>query len=320
LSADRRPELSVILPADVFDTIRDVVRCLAEQSARDLLELVVVSPSAAALGLPEEVRKSFGAVQVVEVGEMGFAELYRARVAGVAAATAPVVVFAETHSFPEPGWAEALIEAHRGPWVGVGPVLLNANPESAVSWSNLLMDYGDWVGAGSPGPRPHVPGHNGAFKRDALLAYGPALADVLHPDTRLTDDLRARGHAMYFEPAARTRHLNVTRPGSWLVERLDAGREFAAGRAWEWPLWRRLAYAAGSPLIPLVRLRRIAGDIRRIGSAPGLGPRILPALLVGLGVSAAGELVGYLFGPSRGAARRLAEIELHRARHVRSKR
>jgi hypothetical protein len=175
------------------------------------------------------------------------------------------------------------------------------------------------VGGGTAGPLAHIPGHNGAYKRDLLLEYGSGLSEVLVIDRLLTDDLSRRGHALYFEPAARMRHLNVDRPVSWLVERADAGREFAGGRVKGWPRWKRLAYAAGSPLIPLVRLRRIARDLRRNRSLPGVGLRILPPLLVGLGVSAAGELVGYLFGRG-GASRRLAEKELHRVRHVRPRR
>ncbi len=43
-------------------------------------------------------------------------------------------------------------------------------------------------------------------------------------------------------------------------------------------------------------------------------PRMLPALIAGLLVSAAGELVGYLDGPA--STRRMHDIELHRLRHT----
>ena len=39
-------------------------------------------------------------MRVVEAGEAHFELLYRARAAGVRAASAPVIVFAETHCFP----------------------------------------------------------------------------------------------------------------------------------------------------------------------------------------------------------------------------
>ena len=80
-------------------------------------------------------------------------------------------------------------------------------------------------------------------------------------------DLRARGHLLYLEPAAKTYHLNVSLPWSWLEERLVGGRSFAAARSHEWSIPQRAAYALASPLIPFVRFGRILKDMRRSRSA-----------------------------------------------------
>ena len=100
------------------------------------------------------------------------------------------------------------------------------------------------------------------------------------------------------------------------VERSAAGRAYAASRAEGWPAWRRAVYACGSPLIPLVRGRRVLRDIRRTGRSAELLPRILPALTLGLTLSALGELAGYALGPG-GASRLIGEMELRRMPHVR---
>src|SRR3989304_2271303 len=76
------------------------------------------------------------------------------------AAAPPPVPLAESHCSPDPAWAEALLDAHRGPWAAVGPALYNANPGTSVSWVNLLMDYGPWLGPPDGGgvgdlPRPN---------------------------------------------------------------------------------------------------------------------------------------------------------------------
>jgi hypothetical protein len=233
----------------------------------------------------------------------------------VRAAAAPVVAMGETHSYPQPGWAEALIETHRGPWGGVGPAIVNANPRSTIGWSNLLLDYGPWVEAADAGPADDIPGHNGSFKREALLEYGPRLEAMMESDSQLVADLRARGHRLYLEPRARTAHLNVSRPGPWMLERVAAGREFAGLRCARWSRVRRAAYAFGSPLIPAVRLVRVVAQLRWRG-ALGLLPRVFPALAVALVFSAAGEAIGYAAG--RGSPRRLYEMELHRVRYVAS--
>jgi hypothetical protein len=301
---------------DTYATVRDVVRCLRRQTVRDRLELVIVTDRAAQI-VPTDDLSAFAAVEIVEVGAAELAAVHPARLAGILAAHAAIVVFGETHSFPEPDYGAALLAAFRdGTWAAVGPGMLNANPQSAISWSGLLLDYGAWLAGGVAEPRPHVAGHNGAYRREILLAYGDELTELMRADTVLTDRMRTDGHRFFFQSAARTRHLNVSRPGPWLVERFAGGREFAAARVKDAPLARRMLFVAGSPLIPAIRLVRIVRQLARIEASRRPGAAVLPALLVALAVSAAGELCGYAFGSSARGARRLAEIEIHRSRCV----
>jgi hypothetical protein len=311
-----RPELSLILVTDRYAAIRDVVRWLGRQTVRDRLELVIVTGSAAELEHRGDL-SAFAAVEVVTVGAEELLAVHPARLAGIRAAHAPIVIFGETHSFPEPDYCAALLAAFRDqPWAAVGPGMLAANPQSAIGWSALLLDYGAWLAGGVAEPRPHVAGHNGAYRREVLLAYGDELAALMQADTLLTARMHSDGHRFYFQPAARTLHLNVSRPGPWLVERFAGGREFAAARVKNASLLRRLLFVAGSPLVPAIRLVRIAHQVARIEASHRPGARVLPALLLALAVSALGELCGYAFGSSPWAARRLAEIEVHRSRFV----
>jgi hypothetical protein len=302
-------ELSVILATDRFETIRKVVESLRAQTARDRLELVVVTPSA--FELEDD---GFGAVRVVESDGEAI-DVARLRANGVRAASAPAVLLAETHSFPAPDSLERLIERHREPWVAVGQAICNGNPQTMRSWTNLFLDYGPWLDPCAGGAVRELPTHNSSFKRAELLALEAELPELLRYSEGLDAVLRARGGQLYLEPRARTFHVNVSRPASWLVERAAAGRAYAAARAAGWPGWRRAAYALGSPLIPLVRGRRVLGYIRRTGRSEELLPRILPALAVGLAVSALGELAGYALGPGR-APRLIGEMELRRMPHV----
>ncbi len=306
------PEISIVLPTDSYRTVRRVLEHLRAQSVHDRLELVIVTPSRAGLGLEHGACDGLHSVRIVE-SELD--SIPRARAEGIRAAGAPIVVFGETHSYPEPEFAEALIEAHRGPWAVVGPAILNANPGSLLSWAALFMDYGPWVESRERGPMADVPAHNGAYKRAILLEYGSRLDEMLASDPVLNADLRAKGHGLYLEPRARTRHLNVSQVGACVVERLAAGRAYAAGRAQGWPWSRRVAYALASPLIPAVRLVRILHYIRASGRAQELLPRLMPPLVFALTVSACGELLGYALGIG-GARRPLYEIELHRERYA----
>jgi Glycosyl transferase family 2 len=303
------PTMSVIiLTPDSYDTIRKTMNCLRAQTVRDQLEIIVVAPSTSGLNGEPEL-KDFNRVRLVEVGPMNSTAV--ARAAGVREATAPVIALAEDHSYPEPQWAEALIAAHRGPWAAVGPAVGNANPQSALSWANLAIEYGPWLDPAPRGPMDHLPGHNSSYKRDLLLAYGSQLEAMLHAESVLHWNLRGQGHQLYLESSARTFHLNFSLALPTIPLRFFGGRLFAASRAQGWSGLRRFLYAAASPLIPLVRLRRILRDLHRAGR---LQPRILPLLILALAIDAAGEMIGYLLGSGQ-AMCKLTDMEFHRHRY-----
>jgi hypothetical protein len=308
------PALSVLImtPAG-FQTIAKVMSYLRAQSVRECLEILIVVPPGAQLELDKLALEGFCQVRVVEVAEI--ASTAQARAAGVRRASAPIVAFVEDHSFPEPGWAEALIEAHKEPWAVVGPTIGNANPATAVSWANLLIEYLPWLVPAQGGAVDHLPGHNSSYKRDILLAYGPDLEAMLEAESVLHWDLRSRGYRLWLEPAARTNHLNVSSPLASLALRFHGGRLFAAARARRWSRLRRLLYAFGGPLIPLVRLQRILRRLRHLDQPAHLWVRVLPALVVGLCADGVGEMVGYALGAGS-SQRKLADLEFRRNRFL----
>jgi Glycosyl transferase family 2 len=302
------PELSVVLTTDRWETSERILSHLRDQTAAERLELVLVAPSAADVARIHDGDGSrFHSVRVVEHDPRP--SMAPARAAGAAAARGPLIGFAETHCFPDPEWAEALIEAHRGPWAVVGPEMHNGNPESAVSRAAMLIGYGPWEAPQRPGPVDHLPGRNSCYKRDALLDFRGELGALLDAETLIHWDLRSRGRALFLEPRARTRHLNTPRILPATVELFRAGRTFAALRARRWPFARRVLYAAATVGVPPLRLTRILRGARRRGRLAAALATLLPMAWL-LAASATGELTGYLFGGSVRARRLLAKHEL----------
>lgn len=301
----------ILLSPDRYASVRHMLDTLLAQTARERIELVLVAPAVTGVEVDTAEAARFGAWQVVE-GDPG-RDSTAARAAGIRAARAPLVAFTEDHVVPEPEWAAALIAAHAEPWAAVGPVIVNANPATLTSWANLLVEYAPFLPPVQRGPVEYLPGHNSSYKRDLLIAYGDRLERLLEAESVLHWDLRARGHQLLLEPAARVRHLNCSAPGAWLPLRYHAGRQFAACRAAGWRPWRRLLYAGASPLIPLVRLQRIVRGLRASGDPQRLLPRILPLLLGVLVVSAVGEAVGYL-ADGGDATAHLSDLEFDRGR------
>jgi len=108
-------------------------------------------------------------------------------------------------------------------------------------------------------------------------------------------------------------HLNYSALGPAIRADYPASRVFAAERSRRWPVGRRLFYACGSLLLPLMRLPRILRQAREARlkwriAAPALGPAF-----VILCAGAAGEMLGYSLGPSD-AKRRLMDFEREHAR------
>jgi GT2 family glycosyltransferase len=298
----------VVLATDTLEAIRETLSHLRGQTEAGKLELIVVAPTGAVtLEAPAPELAGFHSVQLVEGDPR--VSLAAARAAGVNAATAPVVTFAETHCFPEPRCAEKLIERHRGPWAAVGPEVDSANPDSAIGWAVLLIGYAPWVAPARAGPADHLPGRNSSYKRSVLSDYQDELPLLLDSESILHWDLRARGHRLYLQSAARVRHRSITRLSTATRESFQTGRAFAGLRAKRWTPPRRAAYAVGSPLLPIVRLGRIVAYCLRKGRAR-VALRALLALVILLLCNAAGELVGYLAGDSDSMRKQLASLEL----------
>ena len=303
----------IIITPDRLATIGKTLRHLAVQNMAVQLEIVIVAPSPRDLEIDESSLRHFHSYSLVEAGTIF--STARARAAGVRAASAPIVAFAEDHSYPGPGWAEALIKRHRDNWAAVGPAIVNANPHSLTSWANLLIEYSEWLDPCSSDEREHLPGHNSSYKRSILLEYGDCLEPMLDAESILHWDLRRKGHRLYLEGSARTFHENFSKPLPCVTLRFNGGRLFAAARSRTWPVWRRTAFVLGAPLIPFLRFVRIARQLFIPGRPRHLLPRLWPALLLGLIIDGAGELAGYLFGPGR-AMRKLSDMEFHRARFL----
>ena len=307
------PGMSVVITTpDSYESIRKTMSHLRRQTGREALEIVIVAPSLAQLCVDESEMADFGSYTVVEAGPIE--SIGRANALGIQRAAAPIVALAEDHCFPEPDWADRLITAHQGVWAAVGPAFQNANPETAISWADLFLGYGPWLWPTAAREVDYLPGHNSSYKRDVLLGYGDRLESMMESETVLHWDLRAKGHRLYLEPAARVSHMNFSLWRSWIPAQFLNGRLFAANRVREMSPVRRLAYAAGSPLIPLVRLLRIAGVVR---SRPLVLRYIqsLPALIVGLAVDGAAQFTGYLLGAGD-TVNKIGRFEFNRVQRI----
>jgi hypothetical protein len=308
------PRLSVYTIA--YETAAEcqmVIQELGRQTARADLELIVVAPDRA--GIEAEDLAGFGAVRWVNPPTVRACG--EAMEAAVRVARAPFVTYAEEHSYFHEAWAERLIAAHARGHDAVGFAMENANPQTVTSWAQLYGQFGPLVAPVESGASTFLAGHHVSYRTSLLLGYGDLLAAMLEDEAALFLDLRARGIPMYVAGDAVSRHVNISSLPAYIRMDYLGQRSFAAARArvGRWPRWRRLAYAAATPLIPLVRLGRILADIRRTGRQRQFLPRILVPIIPALLAGAWGELLGYTLGSGTSATQR-APVELQRERYV----
>ncbi len=199
-------------------------------------------PSASRVIIPESHAAALHGVRLVEIGTL--TSLAAARAMTVPHATAPYIAFAEDHSFPEPGWAAAIVAAHGRGYTGVAPEMMNGNPETALSWAAMFLHFGGAVepGKGFEADYPAA-SHNMSYRRDVLLELGDELGELMLAELFLHEALRARGHRLWVEPTAGTRHMNISRllPAlrhAWVGGRLYGGLRSEFGG---WAFARRVA-------------------------------------------------------------------------------
>ncbi len=320
---ETRPALSVVLvTVKSFCSLRKVVRQLQRQSIVGSIELLLIAPSVANL---EDMQSSdvagFFGIRKIAAGKIN--DVDKVAASGIRAALAPVVTLLEDHAYPHSGWAERIVAASQNcECVAIGNSFENANPRHILSWSNMLLSYGRWVGAMEAGATDWVSRHNVSFRTSTLHErYGDRLVDYLGRDGGLLEDLRQAGHRFYLEPRAVVSHVNPSRWNSTLSLRIRAGRLYGANRAKRenWATWKRVTYAIGSPLIPVVRLARVWRELFGSDSMERrrrLGWKAAPALLIGLLLDGVGQFMGYSFGFGD-SREKLAFFEMDRVEHLR---
>jgi hypothetical protein len=157
-----------------------------------------------------------------------------------------------------------------------------------------------------------TPSYNAAFRRSVLLEFGDRLDHAITFGDELFLGLKARGHQAYFDPAVAIRHVNLCRLGPWIHERFLAGVLIGGYRSARWSWFRRIAYAAGSPLIALVILSRIQGGVREAARKEPMPALTTMAIVLGAFVKAAGEFRGYLAGTGSSADLIMTRYEIRK--------
>ena len=286
------PSLSIVIASvngrEVLAPTLAAIDALAE---RPRIEVVVVEAVGGAIR--DWLRAEHPDLTLIEVAER--LPIPRLRYLGVKAAAGELVAILEDHATVDPGWASALIEAHREPWGAVGGAVENGRSEW-VNWAVFFCEYTPYMLPVAEGEAADLPGNNIAYKRPHLLKHARML-DEGKWESWINDRLRADGVAIASTNRAVVRHIKPFRLGYFLVQRFHFARSYAGMRRGDQSSAKRLIYGVGSLALPPLLLLRVSKTALAKKRHLGRFVACLPLLALFFAVGAAGEMAGYLIGP-----------------------
>ncbi len=289
------PKMSVVIVGrDGMPSLAGILTCLSQQTIAASLEMIAVLPaqafSADAMARWAGVFHTVRAVKAAEIDNRG-----RAAAAGVRVASAPILAFSENHCYPVDDWAEQLCAGYSDDCVGVAPVVLNANPNSELSWASYGGGYAVFAARDVPEDIDEMPLHNTSYRRSAVVSFDNELEDLMEHEGKLQRRLLSAGGRFRLQAAAKTRHINEA---TWV---LVLGLSFFNG--WRYggnrglPPWKRGVYAALFPLLSINITRETMRRLDKCRDGPRRSVRLLFVVWLQSLAHAAGEVLGYIAGP-----------------------
>ncbi len=218
------------------------------------------------------------------------------RAAAFEQVTTPFVAVIEDHVAVPTGWAGLMATRARETGSVVGGPVENLATGTLLDRAAFLCEYSHCMPPLPGGRADWLPGNNVVYpaalaRRHVEVLRGGSWENDMH------DAIKADGGSLVMVPEAVVGHDKHYSLGEYLSQRYLYSRSFAGKRAQQSSLVRRLAYAAGSFVLPPLLLWRI---VSRVGSKPAHRSDLaksLPLIATFVVSWAAGELAGYVAGP-----------------------
>ena len=290
------PSLSVVV-VTVYESSH-LVNCLdaleRQNGAPDMETIVVCHENILDIS---SLRERFPSVQFHRLLGRQTQDMLRAY--GVSRARGKIVAVTVDHCTPEENWCAHIMKAHQGSNAAVGGAIEKGiQPDTLVNWAVHLYDYsnyGYYLNPTSNGPARDLSDCNVSYKREALAAVSNLWKKAFNVSL-LNRTLKARGETLWLSPdilVYQNRNIDFDRAARIACRR---GRAFASARLASLTRNQRLVYAALSPLLPLLLMRRFVLNIIRKKSHLGNALRALPCIIVFAILWSWGEFRGYFTG------------------------
>jgi len=283
------PELSVVVPSVTGWAELDPCLAALERQRKDVdLEVLVVDRCGESIRTPVAERYPWVRVLAAAPGT----SIPDLRACAFDHVSAPSVAVIEDHVRVTPGWALAMLEARKSAAV-VGGGIRNAATSRRMDRVAFLCEYGHLLPGRATGS---IPGNNVVYDRLLLQEHGAvthagAWEDQLHGVLR-----RAGVELVSRSDIVVDHHLHLSL-AQYLAQRYLYARSYAGTRVRGSSLAMRIVGGLGAMFLPPVLLWRIIRQGHRSGPNRGWLWPSLPLVVAYTCAWAAGEMVGYWFGP-----------------------
>lgn len=265
---------SVVVPSyRSAGTIAGCLSALRAQVDAPPFEVIVVDSS------PDEtaaiVRRDFPEVRLIVREEQ--TDPATGRNLGAAAARGAILCFIDSDCLAAPDWLARLAARIGEGHSAVGGAIVNANPETLVSWAGYCCEFREFLPGGPARAAQNLTIGNSAYRRADFVALGGFPAGYFpQEDQVFHKKMRAHGMSILLDPAITVAHHHRSERGPFLSHQRQIGRANArvlrliGGQGSRLARDRRLAALLMPALVPY-RLARTLYACR--GVAGGLALR-----------------------------------------------
>jgi glycosyltransferase involved in cell wall biosynthesis len=289
------PEISVVMAAaNAASTVEACLNSLRRQSVFPRAEVIVADCSTD--GTDEVIRRRFPEVRLLHFDRpVGLPQLLRE---AFQHAQGRVVAVTEPHCTFAADWLEKLCRAHDSPFEIIGGAVENGRRNGTLSWACYFVDYGAFMLPAQRQVTHVLAGNNVSYKRGIIEQALPSMQEGYWKGF-FHWDLAKQGSRFLFDPEPVAYYIRPDTFGSFLRRYYRRGWFFAALRSKRISFAARFFHLTTTPALPFFLLyRRLRAPWSKRRHTREL---LLSVPLVAVFVSAwaAGELTGYLLGPSR---------------------
>jgi len=313
------PVLSVVI-AIASDTTsptdtRHLEPCLAalrKQSKAPTMEVIVPLP----VGISgiNSLRQEYSEVQFLEFAylrkysQKGDSREHHGELIarGFAQARGSLIALIEDHDVVAAEWSANAVNAHWGPFAGVGGAIENG-VDLPLNWAVYFSDFQLYQNPLQEGVSARASDANVIYKRAALERIRPVWEKEFH-EASVNGALLECGEKIVLAPLVVVyQHRQGLRLATALRERFVWGRSFGAWRCTQAGNARRLFWIVFSPVLPMVLMARRSLLAVKKRRKLGAFVRVFPLTFILTVGWSCGELMGYI--TRRAVPSRIAEAQ-----------